>query len=88
MSVLAIVGHPKTRAKIAKVGGLRADIMPRVLRHGFASLAADLGCNEPTIASLLGHNTHSITSRYMHSADPVLLAGLMVEKSDLAPDQA
>ena len=45
-----------------------------MLRHSFASLAADLGLNEPTIASLLGHKTHSITSRYMHSADVVLLA--------------
>jgi hypothetical protein len=27
--------------------------MPHVLRHSFASLAADLGYNEPTIASLL-----------------------------------
>jgi hypothetical protein len=30
-----------------------------------ASLAADLGYNEPTIASLLGHKTHSITSKYV-----------------------
>jgi hypothetical protein len=37
-----------------------------------ASLA--LVCNEPTIASLLGHKTHSVTSRYVHSADAVLLA--------------
>ena len=36
-----------------------------------ASLAADLGYNEPTIASLLGHKTHSITSKYVHSADGV-----------------
>jgi hypothetical protein len=32
------------------------------------------GYKEPTIASLLGHKTHSITSGYMHSADAVLLA--------------
>ena len=31
-----------------------------MLRHSFASLATDLGYNEPTIASLLGHKTHSI----------------------------
>jgi integrase len=60
--------------KIAKLGDLPADITPHVLRHSFASLAADLGYNEPTIATLLGHKTHSITSRYMHSADAVLLA--------------
>jgi hypothetical protein len=45
-----------------------------VLRHSFASLAADLGYNEPTMASLLRHKTHSITSRYVNSADAVLLA--------------
>jgi hypothetical protein len=37
-------------------------------------LAADLGYSEPTIASLIGHKKHSITSRYVHSADAVLLA--------------
>jgi integrase len=56
--------------RIAKLGDLPADITPHVLRHSFASL----GYNEPTIASLLGHKTHSITSRYMHSADAVLVA--------------
>jgi integrase len=65
-----IVGYRKMWLRIAALGDLPAD----VLRHSFASLAADLGYNEPTIASLLGHKTHSITSRYMHSADAVLLA--------------
>jgi integrase len=83
--------------RIAKLGDLPADITPHVLRHSFASLAADLGYNEPTIASLIGHKTHSITSRYVHSADAVLLAAAdavanatmkLIEKSDLAPDQA
>ena len=59
--------------RIATLGGLPADITPHVLRHSFASLAADLGYNEPTIASLLGHKTHSITSRDVHSADAMLL---------------
>jgi integrase len=70
----SIVGYRKMWLSIAKLGDLPADITPHVLRHSFASLAADLGYNEPTIASLLGHKTHSITSRYMHSADAVLLA--------------
>jgi integrase len=69
-----IVGYPKMWATIAKRGDLPADVTPHVLRHSFASLAADLGYNEPTIASLLGHKAHSITSRYVHSADAVLLA--------------
>ena len=71
---MPIVGYRKMWLRIAKLGGLPADITPHVLRHSFASLAADLGYNEPTIASLLGHKTHSITSRYVHSADAVLLA--------------
>ena len=69
-----MIGHRKMWLRIAKLGDLPADITPHVLRHSFASLAADLGYNEPTIASLIGHKTHSITSRYMHSADAVLLA--------------
>jgi hypothetical protein len=69
-----MVGYPKMWRRIAKLGDLPPDITPHVLRHSFASLAADLGFNEPTIASLLGHKTHSITSRYVHSADAVLLA--------------
>jgi hypothetical protein len=40
----------------------------------FASLAANLGYNEPAIGAPLGHKTHSITSRHMQSADAVLLA--------------
>ena len=69
-----IVGYRKMWLRIAKLGDLPADITPHVLRHSFASFAADLGYSEPTIASLLGHKTHSITSRYVHSADVVLLA--------------
>jgi integrase len=51
-----------------------ADITPHVLRHSFASLAGDLGYSEPTIAALVGHKGHSVTSRYVHAADAVLLA--------------
>jgi integrase len=60
--------------RIAKLGGLTADVTPHALRHSFASLAADLGYSEPTIAALVGHKGQSITSRYLHSADAVLLA--------------
>ena len=45
-----------------------------MLRHSFASLAGDLGYSEPTIAALVGHKGRSVTSRYVHSADAVLLA--------------
>jgi integrase len=69
-----MAGFPKLWTRIAKLGELPADVTPHVLRHSFASLAADLGYSEPTIAALVGHKGHSVTSRYLHSADAVLLA--------------
>lgn len=60
--------------RVMALGALPSDVTPHVLRHSFASVAADLGLSEPTIASLIGHKGHSITSRYIHSADAVLLA--------------
>jgi integrase len=69
-----MAGFPKLWARIVKLGNLPADITPHTLRHSFASLANDLGYSEPTIAALIGHKGHSITSRYIHSADPLLLA--------------
>lgn len=50
-----------------------SDIVPHTLRHSFASLAADLGLADHTIAGLLGHSRQSITSRYMHLADKALI---------------
>jgi integrase len=60
--------------RLGKRAGLDADITPHTLRHSFASTAADLGYSELTIAALLGHRKASITSRYAHHADAVLLA--------------
>jgi integrase len=60
--------------RIARFGGLPPDITPHVLRHSFASLASDLGYSEATISALIGHSNHTITGRYIHSADSVLLA--------------
>jgi integrase len=69
-----MTGFPKLWARIAKLSKLPADVTPHTLRHSFASLAGDLGYSETTIAALLGHKGRSITSRYVHSADAVLLA--------------
>lgn len=73
-SIGSMVGFKKYWPKIAKLGELPADITPHVLRHSFASLAGDIGYSEPTIAALIGHKGHSVTSRYVHAADAVLLA--------------
>ena len=60
--------------KIAALGPLPPDISPHILRHSFASVAGDLGYSESTIGALIGHKGHSVTSRYVHAADAVLLA--------------
>lgn len=69
-----MLGFPKLWGRIAERGKLTADVTPHVWRHSFASLAGDLGYSEPTIAALIGHKGHTITSRYVHAADAVLLA--------------
>ena len=69
-----MTGYPKFWERIARLGGLPHDVTPHVFRHSFASLAADLGYSDSTIAALLGHKGRSVTSRYIHSADAVLLA--------------
>jgi integrase len=67
-------GWPKLWARIAKKAKLPPDVTPHVLRHSFISLAADLGYSEPSIAACVGHKGQTVTSRYIHSADAVLLA--------------
>lgn len=59
---------------IARRATLPVDITPHTLRHSFASVAGDAGFSELAIAVLLGHKKASITSRYVHSADAVLLS--------------
>jgi integrase len=61
-------------ARIINLASLPTDVTPHVLRHSFASVAADLGYSDLTIAALFGHKTRTITSRYARTADPVLLA--------------
>jgi integrase len=56
--------------KRAKLPG----VTPHTLRHSFASVAADQGYADTTIATLLGHSLGSVTSRYIHRVDSVLVA--------------
>jgi len=67
-------GFPGFFSRIVEAGALPSDITPHVLRHSFASVAGDLGYSESTIGALIGHKGSSMTSRYIHSADAVLLA--------------
>lgn len=77
-------GFPKVWARIIKRAGLPIDVTPHVLRHSFASVAADLGFSELTIAALLGHKKASVTSKYAHHADAVLLAAADVASDRIA----
>jgi integrase len=69
-----LIALTKYARRIVNQSGLKTDITAHVLRHSFASLAGDMGYSEPTIASLVGHTGRSVTSRYVHHADAVLLA--------------
>ena len=66
-------GFNKVWLRLAAKADLPSDVTPHILRHSFASVSADLGYSELTIAALLGHRKASITSRYAHHADAVLL---------------
>ena len=68
-----MIGFRKVWLRIADQAGLPAEVTPHILRHSLASVAADLGYSELTIAALLGHRKASMTSRYAHHADAVLL---------------
>ena len=52
---------------------IRQDITLHALRHSFASLAADMGYSDFTIAGLLGHRLGTMTSRYTHAIDRSLI---------------
>jgi len=54
----------------AKLEGVTA----HVLRHTFATIAAEMGFSELTIAGLLGHASQGVTQRYVHLDTALLLA--------------
>jgi integrase len=68
----AFGGMPKACKRIIARAAL-SDVTPHTLRHSFASVAGDLGFSESTIAALLGHAKGSVTSRYVHHLDSVLI---------------
>ena len=66
-------GMPGAWKRIAKRAKLEG-VTLHILRHSFASIAVDLGYSEPTIAAMLGHSAATVTSRYIHHLDVVLIA--------------
>jgi integrase len=69
----AFGGMPGAWKRIAKRAKLLG-VTPHTLRHSFASVAGDMGFTESTIAAMLGHAAGSVTSRYVHHLDSVLVA--------------
>jgi integrase len=67
-----LVGFPKLWKKLFKDTAF-ADITPHVLRHSFSSIANDLGFTEATIGALMGHSRGTVTARYIHTVDTLLV---------------
>jgi integrase len=67
------VGLPKVLAKVCAVAGIEG-VTAHVMRHTFASVAAELNFSELTIAGLLGHSVPGVTARYAHVPDSALVA--------------
>ena len=74
-------GFHKVWLRVASEGCPRVDVTPHVLRHSYASIAADLGFSELTIAALLGHRRRLSPSKYAHHADAVLLQAADASRS-------
>jgi integrase len=60
-----LIGVPRVLSRLCKAAGVPV-IFPHALRHGFASIAAEIGFSELTIAGLLGHSAGSVTRGYVH----------------------
>jgi integrase len=63
--------------------GMAKNVTPHVLRHSFASLSADLGLADSTIAGLIGHKQQSMTSRYLHLDKALVSAANIVAAETL-----
>jgi integrase len=59
--------------RFMKRSGLEG-VTPHTMRHSFASVAGDIGYADSTIGAMLGHAGGTITSRYVHRLDSVLVA--------------
>jgi integrase len=69
----SFVGAPLIFQRICTAANIEG-VSLHTLRHTFASVAADLGYSELTIAGLLGHRGSSVTARYAHVPDRALIS--------------
>jgi integrase len=66
------IGLPKVLGRLCQKTEIKG-VTLHTLRHTFASVAAELGYSELTIAGLLGHTMQGVTARYSHLPDRALL---------------
>lgn len=55
--------------KAAQIEGVTA----HTLRHGFGSVGGDLNYSDATIGQMMGHSRNTVTSKYIHRLDDVLI---------------
>jgi integrase len=73
------IGVVRVLSRVCKRAELTG-VTPHVLRHTFASIAAELGFSELTIAGLLGHASQGVTQRYVHLDAALILAADQVSR--------
>jgi integrase len=69
----SFIGLPRVFGRVLKRAGIEG-VSLHTLRHTFASLAAEMGFTELTIAGLLGHASRGVTQRYIHIDEALVLA--------------
>lgn len=67
------VGVVRVLQRVCGIADL-GDVSPHVLRHTFATTAAELGFTELTIRGLLGQASQGVTQRYVHLDQGLLVA--------------
>jgi len=67
-----LIGFPRLWKKLFKDTAL-SGVTPHVLRHSFSSIANDLGFTEATIGALMGNSRGTVTGRYIHTVDSLLV---------------
>lgn len=70
----AFTGFQKAIERFTERAGLPREIRSHALRHGFSSVAAELGYSQDIVGVLIGHSSNTTTSRYIHFLDKSLLA--------------
>lgn len=67
------VGLPRVLERVLRLANIQG-VSLHTMRHTYASVAAEMGFSELTIAGLLGHASRGVTQRYIHIDEALVLA--------------